>query len=64
MRAHGHLDVRFCPELEALPAALASELGAGDLVLTLGAGNVNTLGPQLLDALRGAAGSEQGGPLQ
>jgi UDP-N-acetylmuramate--alanine ligase len=51
IRARGHRDVRFLPDLERLPAQLAPELREGDLVLTLGAGSVSRLGPQLLAAL-------------
>ena len=53
VRAHGHRDVRFLPDLDTLPARLGPELGPDDLVLTLGAGNVTTLGPRLLAALGG-----------
>jgi UDP-N-acetylmuramate--alanine ligase len=51
IRAHGQRDVRFVADLDAVPAALAPELAAGDLVITLGAGNVSALGPKLLAAL-------------
>ncbi len=51
VRQRGHRDVRFLADLEAIPAALAPELRAGDLVLTLGAGSITRLGPQLLSAL-------------
>jgi UDP-N-acetylmuramate--alanine ligase len=51
VRAHGHRAVRFAPDLAAIPAALAKELAAGDLVITLGAGNVSALGPKILAAL-------------
>jgi len=51
VRAHGHRDVRFVADLDALPGRLVTELAPGDLVLTLGAGNVTALGPRLLAAL-------------
>jgi UDP-N-acetylmuramate--alanine ligase len=51
IRAHGQRDVRFVAELDAVPAALVPELQPGDLVITLGAGNVSSLGPKLLAAL-------------
>ena len=50
-RSAGHRDVRFIPELEELPDVLASELQSGDLVITLGAGNVSSVAPRLLAAL-------------
>ena len=57
MRAAGHRDVRFVAELEELPEALAPELRAGDLVITLGAGSVSSVGGRLLAAL--ARGEER-----
>jgi UDP-N-acetylmuramate--alanine ligase len=51
VRERGHPEVRFIPELEAVAPALARELRAGDLVITLGAGSVTRLGPQLLAEL-------------
>jgi UDP-N-acetylmuramate--alanine ligase len=58
IRAHGQRDVRFAPDLDALPAELAATLAPGDLVITLGAGNVSALGPRLLAALAPAAERE------
>jgi UDP-N-acetylmuramate--alanine ligase len=52
VRAHGHRDVRCIPDLAEVVPSLAPELRSGDLVITLGAGNVSTLGPRLLAALR------------
>ena len=51
IRAHGQRDVRFVADVDAVPAALIPDLAAGDLVITLGAGNVSALGPRLLQAL-------------
>ncbi len=51
VRAHGHRDARFVPELDGVLEALPRELEAGDLVVTLGAGSVSGLGPRLLRAL-------------
>jgi UDP-N-acetylmuramate--alanine ligase len=51
IRAHGQRDVRFAPDLDAVPAELAATLEPGDLVITLGAGNVSALGPRVLAAL-------------
>jgi len=55
IRAHGQRDVRFVADLDAVSAALLPDLAAGDLVITLGAGNVSALGPKLLHALAGRA---------
>ncbi|HEY8492621.1 MAG TPA: UDP-N-acetylmuramate--L-alanine ligase [Myxococcota bacterium] len=53
IRAHGQREVRFAPDLDAIPAELAATLAPGDLVITLGAGNVSALGPRILAALGG-----------
>jgi UDP-N-acetylmuramate--alanine ligase len=58
IRSHGHRDVRFVAELDEVAETLPSELRPGDLVITLGAGNVSTLGPRLLAAV--APGGAQG----
>jgi UDP-N-acetylmuramate--alanine ligase len=52
IRARGHREVRFVPDLERVVAELLPELRSGDLVLTLGAGSVSRLGPKLLAALQ------------
>jgi len=49
--AHGHRGVRFVRDLEAVAEILAGELREGDLAITLGAGNVSSVGPRLLAAL-------------
>jgi UDP-N-acetylmuramate--alanine ligase len=51
VRQRGHRDVRFVAELGAIAPTLAPELREGDLVLTLGAGSITRLGPQLLAEL-------------
>ncbi|WP_311198063.1 glutamate ligase domain-containing protein [Ornithinimicrobium sp. INDO-MA30-4] len=51
-------DVR---DLAQAPTQLAPLLRAGDLVLTVGAGDITTLGPRLVDALSGAATDQNGG---
>jgi UDP-N-acetylmuramate--alanine ligase len=48
----GHPGVRFAGSLDDAPSLLAPALREGDLVLTLGAGSVTTLGPRLLAWLR------------
>ncbi len=44
--------VHVAPERESVPTALAGMAGHGDVVLTLGAGDVTELGPRVLDELR------------
>ncbi|MEE2679162.1 MAG: UDP-N-acetylmuramate--L-alanine ligase [Myxococcota bacterium] len=55
IRAHGHRDAHFVSELDALPAEIAAIARPGDLVLTLGAGNISTLGAPILAALENAS---------
>jgi UDP-N-acetylmuramate--alanine ligase len=43
--------VEFTPDFAAAAAAVAAQAHAGDLILTLGAGNVSQLAPQILAAL-------------
>jgi UDP-N-acetylmuramate--alanine ligase len=60
MRDHGHRDVSHVPDQSALVSALLPRLQAGDVVLTLGAGSITQLGPQLLAALAQQAGAKRG----
>jgi UDP-N-acetylmuramate--alanine ligase len=46
----------FLPDRAAVPAAVASVAKPGDLVLTMGAGDVTQLGPLIVAALRDRAG--------
>ena len=46
----------FVPDREAVPAAVAATAKPGDLVLTMGAGDVTALGQPVLDALRARGG--------
>ncbi|MCA1959592.1 MAG: UDP-N-acetylmuramate--L-alanine ligase [Desulfomonile sp.] len=52
IRARGHKKARFVPDRDAIPARVAEELEPGDMIITLGAGNVTQLGPEILKALR------------
>jgi UDP-N-acetylmuramate--alanine ligase len=51
MKKRGHADVRFVPQKEGMASALCSLVQPGDLVLTLGAGDIYRLGPELLTRL-------------
>ena len=61
VKRHGQRDVHHLPDVEMLPGALLGLLRPGDLVLTLGAGNIVHAGETLLHLLqegeRGSAGS-------
>jgi len=52
IHAHGHRNAHFVGDLNAVVERLLAELEPGDLVLTLGAGNISTLGEQLVNGLR------------
>jgi UDP-N-acetylmuramate--alanine ligase len=51
LRGHGHQDAQFVGDRARLPAAALAKLRDGDIVLTLGAGDITRLGPELLAAL-------------
>jgi UDP-N-acetylmuramate--alanine ligase len=51
IRAHGHRGVQLVRDLDRVVEVLVPELRDGDMVITLGAGNVSMVGPQLLAVL-------------
>ncbi len=53
IRTHGHRDVALVPAGDDLAAAVADRLRPGDLVVTLGAGNIWQTGRELLRRLQG-----------
>ena len=55
IQTSGHADARYVGTLSENVEAIGGLLRDGDLVLTLGAGDVTRLGPQLLDFLAGGA---------
>lgn len=56
LRAHGHRDVTYVDKRADLAAVIAPRLREGDLVLTLGAGDITQVGPELLTLLGGISG--------
>jgi UDP-N-acetylmuramate--alanine ligase len=50
--SHGHRDARFIGEREAVVEHLRSVVQDGDIVITLGAGNVWQVGEELIRQLR------------
>jgi len=52
LRRRGHLDVHYVPARERVAEALGELVRPGDLVLTLGAGDIHRTGDELLDLLR------------
>jgi UDP-N-acetylmuramate--alanine ligase len=51
IRAHGHRDVTFVAERPKLAAAARERVREGDIVITLGAGDITAVGPELLAML-------------
>jgi UDP-N-acetylmuramate--alanine ligase len=50
-RRAGAMDVRYHPDLTTLPGALADALRPGDVLITLGAGSIETVGQDVLERL-------------
>jgi UDP-N-acetylmuramate--alanine ligase len=51
IRAHGHRDAHFVADLDEVVARLVRIAESGDLVITLGAGSIATLGARILEQL-------------
>ncbi len=51
-REHGHRQVHYVPEKDGLAQRLAELTSPGDLVVTIGAGDIYKIGEQLLELLR------------
>ena len=56
-REVGHRDVHYVADKAALPAALAALALPGDLVVTMGAGDIHRYGQAFLDDLTAASGA-------
>jgi len=52
IRGHGHRSVNFCPSKGDIISLLLNELRPGDLVLTLGAGDIHLVGTELLKRIK------------
>jgi UDP-N-acetylmuramate--alanine ligase len=52
VRAHGHRDVTHVPAIDDLAGALYERLKPGDVVMTMGAGNITNVGRTLLVKLQ------------
>ncbi len=48
MKRRGHMEIHYIPDKSQIPMQLVPDLKAGDLVLTLGAGDVYKVGEELL----------------
>ena len=52
IRRRGHMDVEFVAAKEDVAGGLLPRLSDGDMVLTLGAGDIYKVGEALLESLR------------
>jgi UDP-N-acetylmuramate--alanine ligase len=52
IRAHGHRDVTYVPARSALIDAMIPRLREGDVVITLGAGDITKTGRELIERMR------------
>jgi len=52
IKRKGHLEVEFIPDKSEIANHLASKLRAGDIVLTLGAGDIYKVADALVEALK------------
>jgi UDP-N-acetylmuramate--alanine ligase len=50
IKRRGHLDVEFIPDKNEIAARLNGKLASGDVVLTLGAGDIYKIGEELVEA--------------
>ncbi len=55
IRSYGHRSAHYSPSLEEGIAAIAAAAQPGDLIITLGAGNISQAADKILDKLREAA---------
>ncbi len=53
---HVSVPVRYLPDFSAVAGQVAAEVGPGDVVVTMGAGDVTMLGPEIIAALNARAG--------
>ena len=51
IKRKGHLDVEFVADKEQIVGQIAPKLAAGDVVLTLGAGDIYKIGAALVETL-------------
>ena len=56
----GHPEAAYVPRRVEVVPYLADNLRVGDLLITMGAGDVTAIGPQLLEELHRRAGQGEG----
>ena len=60
IRSHGHRDVTHVPDVLQLAEVLAERAHPGDVIVTMGAGNITRVGPELLQRLMASEASRGG----
>jgi len=60
LREHGHKHVRYLPDRDDIVQFLGETVKQGDIVITLGAGDINGVADRLLEQLRGREEEERG----
>ncbi|OBJ52194.1 UDP-N-acetylmuramate--L-alanine ligase [Mycobacterium sp. 1423905.2] len=61
---HVSVPVRYLPNISTVPAEVAAAARPGDVIITMGAGDVTLLGPEIITALRMRANRGTPGVLQ
>jgi UDP-N-acetylmuramate--alanine ligase len=56
IKEHGHKEVSFCQGSEGILPRVRSLLRSGDVVMTLGAGDIHKVGEELLESLKNGQG--------
>lgn len=57
IKSRGHKACRYLSKDDNIPEVIARELQAGDILITLGAGDVTKLGPRIIEALKAREGA-------
>lgn len=59
IKRRGHKTVRYLPDAELIPSQICDDLEPGDMLITLGAGDVTHMGPRILEELARREGTRQ-----
>ncbi|GLD03668.1 hypothetical protein Mkiyose1088_55340 [Mycobacterium kiyosense] len=60
---HVSVPVRYLPDFSAVAQQVAAAAGPGDVIVTMGAGDVTMLGPEIVAALRARSNRSAPGPV-
>ncbi len=59
IKLRGHKTVRYLSDTESIPSQICDDLEPGDMLITLGAGDVTTMGPVILKELERREGTAE-----